>query len=208
MGISLYGKKNKKTLKEINIRNNEVVRRSVDKKWVVSITIISFLLSTILSVISSDILAEVGLLPAFFILLSFILIGILFDIIGIAVTSADEKPFHAMASRKISGANQSVWLIRNAGKVSSFCNDVIGDIIGIFSGVTIGAVIVYLSKLLTTANIAIISLCLTGLVASLTIGGKAVGKTFARNYSNTIVYLVALVLDFFGELFHKKEKKL
>jgi len=30
-----------------------------------------------------------------------VFIGIIFDIIGIAVTSADESPFHAMASRNI-----------------------------------------------------------------------------------------------------------
>lgn len=206
MSISLDRKKNNKIFKEINIRNNAVVKRSVDKKWVISITAVSFLLSTILSVISSDILAEVGLLPAFFILWGFIIIGILFDIIGIAVASADEKPFHAMASRKIKGASQSVWLIRNASKVSSFCNDVMGDIVGIISGVIIGSVVLYLTQHISTVNISVFTLCLTGAVAALTIGGKAVGKTFSINYSNSIVYMVALALNFFTHWFNKKEK--
>ncbi|MFQ8767640.1 MAG: hypothetical protein ACLR8U_14850 [Oscillospiraceae bacterium] len=44
----------------------------------------------------------------------------MFDIIGVAVTAADEKPFHSMASRKVPEAGEALKLIRNAGRVSSF----------------------------------------------------------------------------------------
>ena len=85
---------------------------------------------------------------AFLILLAIILIGIIFDIIGMAVATADEKPFHSMASRKVAGASDAIKLLRNAERVSSICNDVVGDICGVVSGsasATIAALIVSLS---------------------------------------------------------------
>ena len=41
---------------------------------------------------------------------------------------------NAMASRKVPEAMEALHLIRNANRVSSFCNDVIGDICGVISG--------------------------------------------------------------------------
>ena len=82
-----------------------------------------------------------GLLLALLILALFIGLGILFDIIGVAVTAADPRPFHSMAAHKEKGAKEALKLLRNADRVSSVCNDVVGDICGIVSGAT-GAVIV------------------------------------------------------------------
>ncbi|WDC83794.1 hypothetical protein PL321_14940 [Caloramator sp. mosi_1] len=82
----------------------------------------------------------------FFVLISIIFVGIIFDIIGVAVTAAEEAPFHSLASRKVKGAKTAVKLIRNADKVSNFCNDVIGDICGVVSGAA-GAIII--SKLIS-----------------------------------------------------------
>ena len=62
---------------------------------------------------------------AFFILLVIIFVGIIFDVVGMAVACADETPFHAMASRKIPGAQEAISLLRNAERVSSICNDVV-----------------------------------------------------------------------------------
>ena len=64
-------------------------------------------------------------------LIVLISIGIITDIIGTAVTSADERPFIAMASKKINGAKQALRLIRKAERVSSILNDVAGDIVGV-----------------------------------------------------------------------------
>ena len=63
---------------------------------------------------------------AFVVLACFILLGIVFDIIGVAVTAADERPFHSMAAHRTPGAREALGLIRKANKVSSFCNDVVG----------------------------------------------------------------------------------
>ena len=78
---------------------------------------------------------------SFAVLLLFIALGIVFDMIGVASTSATEKEFHSMAAHRVRGAREAVWMVRNAEKVSSICNDVVGDICGIISGAT-GALIV------------------------------------------------------------------
>ena len=103
-------------------------------RWFVTIFFITILVSGTISFTSDLIMANSTMLVAFIILLAIILIGIIFDVIGVAVTSADEKPFHSMAARKVPGAQESIRLLRNAERVSSICNDVVGDICGVVSG--------------------------------------------------------------------------
>ena len=99
-----------------------------DFRWIALIFLVTVLISALMSFVSSNLLEGAGLILSFVILICIVLTGILFDIIGVAVTAADEVPFHAMASRKVPEAEDALRLIRNAGRVSSFCNDVIGDI--------------------------------------------------------------------------------
>ena len=107
---------------------SEKQERKKTIRWVVTIFFVTILISGIISLVSDQIMAVSGMLVAFLILLAIVMIGILFDIIGVAVTSADEKPFHSMASRKVPGASDAIKLLRNAERVSSICCDVIGDI--------------------------------------------------------------------------------
>ena len=115
-----------------------------------------------------------------------ILIGVVFDMIGIAVTVADLKVFHSMSSKKIRSAKMAIKLINNAPKVSSICNDVIGDICGIISG-SGGATIALILALELGVNSIVPSLIITALIASLTIGGKALGKGIAVMKANLII---------------------
>lgn len=181
--------------RKVKFRANVVGSKKENFKWVVFVTILTFVLSSSLSIISSTLLEDAYIYISFLIVLVIILIGIVFDIIGIAVTAADEAPFHAMASRKLYGAKQAIKLIRNANKVSSICNDVVGDICGVISGAASGFIVV---KIALTAGSAqtLASIGITGTVASLTIGGKAIGKTVAIEKSNYIVYKVAVILKF------------
>ena len=126
----------------------------------------------------------------------FIFIGILFDIIGVAVTSVDDKSFHSMAAQKVRGASLAVKFIKNSSKVSSFCNDVIGDICGIVSG-SAGVIVALSISNLFGFNNFVISLLTTSVIASLTIGGKALGKTYAIKNNNKIVYNFAKVISCF-----------
>ena len=103
-------------------------------RWVVTIFVITLFVSGAISFLSEELLAHSGMIAAFSILLVIVLVGIVFDILGVAVTSADERPFHSMASRKVPGAQEAIRLLRNAERVGSICNDVIGDICGVISG--------------------------------------------------------------------------
>ena len=128
------------------------------------------------------------------ILLFIILVGILFDIIGMAVATADEKPFHSMAARKVPGAQDSIRLLRNAGRVSSICNDVVGDICGVVGGAASATIAVRLVQTFSFAWPNIMSLLMSALVAGLTVGGKAIGKFIAVNCCTKIVYMVGKFL--------------
>ena len=113
------------------------------------------------------------------------------------VTAADEKPFHSMAAHRIPGAKEALGLIRKASKVSSFCNDVVGNICGIISGSTAAVIVVRIQSALSFRS-AIISLAITAVVSGLTIGGKALGKAFAIDKSTAVLQLVGRFLHLFS----------
>lgn len=168
-------------------------------KWVVTILIWTIIISASVSFFSDLLLRSVNILVAFIMLIIIILIGIFFDMIGVAVTAADEVPFHSMASKKIPGAKIAIKLIRNADKVSNFCNDVIGDVCGIISG-SIGALIA--ARILRTGeHLSMLNAFIGAFIAALTISGKALGKNFAITNSNTIIYDVSKFIYIF-----KKER--
>lgn len=167
-------------------------------KWCVTIVLVTVCISAAFSFISSILLENSGMLPAFALLFFIVLLGILFDMIGVAVTAADEKPFHAMAAKKVPGASKAIWLLRNADKVASFCNDVVGDICGIVSGAASAVIAAQLIAQLAEGSGSIVQLAMSAMVAGLTVGGKAAGKSVAMGQSTKIVFLTARVLGFFS----------
>ena len=187
----------------------EVIKRERREniRWVVTIFVMTILISGTISLISDGVMANSGLVVAFCILLAIIFLGILFDIIGMAVATADEKPFHSMAARKVPGAHEAIRLLRNAERVSSICNDVVGDICGVVSGsasATIAALILSNVDLGWPRGI---SLAMSALVAGLTVGGKAIGKTFAVNSCTQIVHMVGKTIASFYRMTGKGKKK-
>lgn len=172
-------------------------RKRKGAPWAVKVFFLSIAISAALSFLSSEALDGAGLPLAFAVLAFFILLGIVFDIIGVAVTAADERPFHSMASRKVPGAREALRLIRRANQVSSFCNDVVGDICGIVSGTTAAVIVLRLRESFSLTSVGV-SLAVTALVSGLTIGGKAVGKTFAIEKSTTVLRAVGRVLHIFS----------
>jgi len=137
----------------------------------------------------------VNIWVAILILLLIILCGIIFDIIGMAVTTAEEAPFHSMATRRVKYAKLAISLIKSKDKVSNFCNDVVGDICGIVSGSASAAVVTHIVLSFPGVHSFFLSLIITATVAAITVGGKAVGKTIAIRYSNFIVYNAARALS-------------
>ncbi|MDR3207048.1 MAG: hypothetical protein LBT60_01830, partial [Oscillospiraceae bacterium] len=152
--------------------------KRVDWRWAATIVAWTFAISMGMSFASSETLKGVGLGVALLVLLAFVLLGIVFDIAGIAVATASEKPFHSMSSRRVPGAQNALWLIRRAEKVSNFCNDVVGDICGIISGATT-AVIATQAVVGMNISLTLAQLIAAALAAAVTVGGKAIGKGFA-----------------------------
>lgn len=171
-------------------------KKKKKNNWVIIVTILAFFISLFFSFISQVLMPKVNIIIGIIILLFFISLGIVFDMIGVAVTASDEEPLHSMNSKKIKGAKKAVNFKKNADKVSSFCNDVIGDICGIISGSAGVAITTSLSNMLNI-NIFYIGLLVTAIIASLTIGGKAYFKKIAINNSYVIVYKTAKVISFF-----------
>ena len=165
-------------------------------RWIVTIVSVAFILSLLLSIISSIIFKNVGLILAIVVTFFFIFLGIIFDIIGVSSTCADIEVFHAMASRKIRGGKVGVKLIKNASKVSSICCDVVGDICGIISG-SAGVVIVAIIIKISNYNEIIVSSVVMALISSLTIGGKAIGKEIAIKKKNEVITTVSKLLSIF-----------
>ena len=157
---------------------------------------LSIAISAVLSLLSSEVLESAGLILACGVLAFFILLGIVFDIVGVAVTASDERPFHSMAARKVPGAREALRLIRRANQVSSFCNDVVGDICGIVSGTTAAVIVVRLQAAFGVESV-LMSVGVTALISGLTIGGKALGKTVAIRSSTQVVYWVGRFLHLF-----------
>lgn len=180
--------------------------RSRTIRWVVTVFLVTLVVSGIISLISDEVMANSGLLAAFAILLGIVFLGIVFDIIGMAVATASEKPFHSMAARKVPGAQEAIRLLRNAERVSSICNDVVGDICGVISGSASATIAALILTHVDTAWPRVISLAMSALVAGLTVGGKAIGKTIAVNSCTQIVHLVGRVLCTLNRL--KKKKSL
>ena len=180
-------------------KKEKVKKEHIDVKWIVKILIMSFTISFGLSFVSQMTIPNLSLVFGIIVTLLFIGLGILFDIIGVSVTSSDEAVFHSMNSRKVKGASIAVKFKKNADKVASFCNDVIGDICGIVSGAagtTIAAIVISTYDF----NPLIVTLTVSATIAALTIGGKAVGKSFAINKSDIILYEFAK----FVATFYKK----
>ncbi len=183
--------------------------RSRTIRWVVTVFLVTLVVSGMISLISDEVMASSGLLAAFAILLGIVFLGIIFDIIGMAVATASEKPFHSMAARKVPGAQEAIRLLRNAERVSSICNDVVGDICGVVSGSASATIAAQILSNFDMSWPQLITLVMSALAAGLTVGGKAVGKSIAVNSCTAIVHGVGQMiytLNHIPELFRKKNK--
>ncbi len=170
-------------------------QKESNTKWIIEAFIITFILSGIISYISQNGITKLNIVPAIIILVIVVFLGIFFDIVGVAVTVANEEHFHAKATKKAEGAKSSLNLIKNASKVANFCADVIGDICGVISGAIGTMIALKISNTYgATTNIQFI---ISALIASITVGGKAIGKQIATKNSTEIVNKVGVILSKF-----------
>ena len=160
-------------------------------KWFIQVFITTFILSICFSYISTYGVSNLNLMSSIIILIAVIGVGILFDIIGVAVTVAKEEEFHAKATKKVNGAKTSLKLIKNASKVANICADVIGDVCGVLSGAVSAMIAAKLAENIGTD----LQFVVSAIVASLTVGGKALGKEVANKNSTSIVHFVGKMLS-------------
>lgn len=178
-------------------KEQENKKEHSNMKWVIQSFVITFILSIVFSYVSTNGVSNLSLIPAILILVLVIIVGIFFDIIGVAVTVANEGEFHAKATKKVKGSKDSIKLIKNAPKVANICADVIGDICGVLSG-AISALISI--KITTELQMPFdIQFALSALVSALTVSGKAFGKEIANKNSTNIVHKVGIVLNKFSK---------
>lgn len=157
---------------------------------------------------SVPIMGRAPLYVALPVLILIIAAGVFFDILGVAVTAATESPFHAQAAKKVPGARQSIWLVRNADRVANFCNDIVGDVSGTLSGAAAGAIAGQIMALMQGhANWSgLVSGLLVTAAASLTVAGKAAGKGYAIAEAEAVVRFAGRVLSGWDNLTVKRAR--
>lgn len=159
--------------------------------WFITVAILTFCLSLFFSYISTTAITKLEIIPAIIILIIVIAVGIIFDLIGVAVTVAKEEEFHARASKKIYGSKTAIKFIRNSPRVANICADVIGDIAGVLSG-AISALITLKVTAYYNLNFDI-QFLISAIVASLTVSGKAITKNVAKENSTEILGFVSKI---------------
>lgn len=165
-----------------------------NKSWVIKAFLFTFLICLLISGISNTIASNSNIVVLLIITIIIIFIGIVFDIIGTAVLTANEATFHAKASNKIDGSKESIKLIKNSSNIANFCNDIIGDICGIVSG-SMGAMIaIYFANKLSVSP-TITALIVSSIISSIMVGGKAIGKNIAVKKSDKIIFTVGKILN-------------
>lgn len=157
-----------------------------DFSWTWRVFLLSFGISVVLSFASES--AAEGMNPVLscLVLLCFIVFGIVFDVIGIAIATADGSVFNAMASRNVKGARAALWFISKSAVMATFCNDVIGDVSGVLCG-TMASVIALSVASSLHLNLLFTSILFTAFTSALIVGGKALFKRIAMKKSNDIV---------------------
>lgn len=156
--------------------------------------LLGFALGVPITLASESVMRHLNIVVAFLVLLLIVITHIAFDIIGIAVAVAEEKPFHALSAKRMPGAVQAIRLVRNAEKVAGFANDVVGDISGTISGAAGAAILIRLAVTGPGFEETLISAVFLSLIAAVTVGAKAAGKGIAIADSFAITYAVGKVL--------------
>jgi CBS domain containing-hemolysin-like protein len=175
-------------------------KKRVSKKkkfWLLKLSLITLIIAGGISLIAESLMDNVSVIAAAFIILVIMFIGIVFDIIGVAVTACDQAPFIAMASKKIKKAKSAIKLLQNADIVSNICGDVVGDICGIVSGAAGAAIAIKIS--IEDSSSFIWSIVISSLIAALTIAGKSIGKTIAIKKNKEIISMVSYVTMIFDK---------
>lgn len=162
------------------------------KNWNVKVFIISFILASLFSYLTNLLSEGASNIIMIVLIVIVIAIGIIFDMIGVAVLSAKESTFHAKSSKKIKGAKEATKLIKSSVYVSNFCNDIIGDVCGIVSGGLGTVLAINLSRYF---NPTIVTILVSSSISALTVTGKAIFKNVAVKKADDIIFIFSKILS-------------
>lgn len=197
--IEVKGKKKSKKEKKIQSKFAKNYR------WPLIVLVTAFCISMMFGVLSEVALDGANIIISIVVILVFLVIAIITDMIGVAITSCDEKNLRAMAARKIRGAKEAIILQKNGDKVSSIFADILGDVCGILSGAAGASV----ASALITQNMSsftgvVIASLVSAIIAALIIFGKALMKKYSMNHSEKIILIMGKIMSIFH--ISKKEK--
>mgnify|MGYP003322829865 CR=1 FL=1 len=195
----------KKEKEKIHYKFKAANKQKASIKWPLTITAITFGMSFAMTIIANIFTNKLSIVGAWIVLIIIVLVGILFDLLGTAVLTAESQSFESMASHKIRGAKEAISIIKKANVFSSIFNDVIGDTCGIISGATAAAIILKLAIENNSASF-MISTLLSAVVAAATVGGKAFGKTIGMKFASNMVWFLARVASMFNPTYWKIKK--
>lgn len=206
-------KNNKKSGKKTTAKNS---KQNSAALYTLVVFIGTFFTACMMTLASTLVLEQMETFAmGFAILVLVILVGVVFDIVGTAVSVSGQSHLNAKASRRIPGAKKALVLVRNASKVANICNDVVGDICGTVSG-GLGTALAGLLIVGGGWQGLMVSVGISGGIAAVTVAGKALGKNFAIDNADEIIYRVGCLLDLpevirysmkSRELAEKKNKK-
>lgn len=175
--------------------------------WAIKVTIFTFFVCIISSMLANLAAAKSNFVIAVILLLFMIFVSIFFDALGVSVTSCN---YNRLIDKLKCGDKKDcdivVWLSKNAEKVNNVCCDVVGDMCGILSGACGVNIVVNLCK--GDLNSYLISVVVSSLIASITVGGKAITKGVALSHSQKFVVLLKNLLKLFWRNNNSKQKKL
>ena len=162
---------------------------------------IAICMSLFFGFISQTMLSRMGVIVASIGIALFIFISVVFDMLGIAVASADIETFRLWEREKKTGAEIGVKLCENSEKVCSFCADVVGDICSTLCGAGGACIVVALTTNITNPSmIMLISISTSAVIAGITIFFKAIMKEQALKNSNKIILKLGRFLDKFFKI--------
>ena len=174
-------------------------------RWAFKIFLLAIVMSCLFSLLSQTVLSSMGVIMAIITIVFFILLSVVFDMIGVAITCTNEEFFLSRIDNE-KGAKTGLAMKKNSEKVCSFCNDVVGDICGILSGASGACVILSITKHITNAGIVVIvSSLVSAIIAGLTIFSKALMKSYAINNANKFILKIGRIIE--NSFFYKKRKK-
>ena len=80
-------------------KEKEKGRKRQMRRWALTVLLVSFLITALLSLASGEIIEGLPMFASILVLVLFVALGIVFDIIGLAVATADVTAFNSMAVR-------------------------------------------------------------------------------------------------------------